>query len=114
MGDGSTCSCSCECGKRHYTGTTLKIVVSPSAEGFDASSDNWYVEVYYGSQNMLYKTFEKDDLIDDGEGRYIAVVDTRGIVGDIRVRVVAEIPDDDCEGGIRYEVGRCYVCKVES
>lgn len=115
MEETNTCACGCGTNRKWYVGTTLKILVEPTATGFNAAENNWSVEVRYGSQDTLYKKYEKEDLVETDDGKYIAVVDTReGVVGDVKVWVTAEIPDDDCEGGIRYEVGKSYVCTVEA
>lgn len=111
MAENNTCSCNCNCADKIYVGTTLKVAINPTATDFDPRTDNWTVEVRYGSQNLLYKVFQKEDLIDDDE-RYYAIIDTNGMIGDVKAIVRAEIPDDDCDDGIRYEVAVATICKI--
>ena len=95
-----------------WVGTVLKFLVNPTATGFDASTDNWEVEVRYGSYNKVYKVFKKTDMIEKPDG-YVIVIDTEGMNGLVRAIVYAYVPDADC-GVTRKEVEVVDLCIINS
>jgi hypothetical protein len=101
--------------KTIYVGTTLKVMITPSAGDFNIDTDDWTVDVRWGENDTRYKLFEKSDLI-GSEGQYYIVIDTTNIVGDIRAIVTATIEDSDLDGeefdGKRTEIAVVHICKV--
>lgn len=104
------CNCNDNNLERVFTGTVLKLFLSPTATGFDAFQDNWEVEVRYGLGNVL-ATYAKSDMI-EGDGGHIAVIDTTGANGIMWAIVRAYVPDADCPGGIRTEVISIDLCNI--
>ena len=96
-----------------WVGTVLKFLVNPKATGFDAATDDWEVEVRYGSMGKVYKVFQKDDMVEKEDG-YMIVIDTEGMNGMVRAIVYAYVPDADCEGNIRREVEVVDLCIINS
>lgn len=88
---------------RIYMGTEAKVVLTPVAEGFDPDENEWWVDVRYGSGNKLFKTYTKSDMV-KSDGMWCIIVDTLTMSGDVRAIITAEIPDDDCDDGLRREV----------
>jgi len=110
----------CNCNKSQTTlalnekpwqGTTLKFYLNPTATGFDAQTDDWEVEIRYGSSQRTYKTFKKTDLKESTDG-WVLPIDTTNMNGLVRAIVLARLNDDDCDDGIRKEVCVVDLCEL--
>lgn len=104
------CNCNDDMENKVWVGTMLKFLVTPTATGFDADTDDWQVEIRYGSLGKVYKVFGKEDLAKTNDG-YIVVIDTLGMNGMVYAIITAWVHDSDCEDGLRREVIK--VCLIE-
>lgn len=90
--------------ERVYEGTTLKINVSIDDIAGYTMDDYDFVAEFYCLPNRKLR-LEKSALIRTDENNYSAVVDTKNLgVGAIKCKIIALIPDADCDGGVRTEV----------
>lgn len=94
-----------------YVGTTLKVALTPMAEGFDPESNNWTVDVYYGDGDNAPIHYDKSDLV-QGDGVFYLIIDTAELSGDIRAVIKADISDPDCDDSIRHEVAVVNICRL--
>lgn len=85
-----------------FVGTELKFKIEIEAEGFSMETDDFNVVV---QRRNVKKTFQKSDLVNDGEGGYYVCFDTAEFgVGTISAVVTAYVPDTDFPDGLRTEV----------
>ena len=85
-----------------FIGEELKYLVQLTASGFSMADDDFKIEVSCGSQK---KTYEKSDLIVDGQGKYYLAIDTSDFrKGDLYATVTAYVPDEDFDDGVRTEM----------
>lgn len=96
-----------------WAGTDIKLLLNPQATGFDAKTDDWEVEIRYGQMGKLLKRYKKSDMtvVDD---RYLIVIDTTGMNSSLYAVVYAFVPDSDCEGRVRKEVLKKFLCNVNN
>lgn len=89
-----------------YLGTELKLNIHiEPIDGLSMDNYDFNVDVYV-SQRKVVST-PKQDCVRIDQNNYIVRVDTNVIgVGDITVKVVAQIPDGDFDDGIRTEVAQ--------
>lgn len=90
---------------RTNTGTEIKINVH-----FDKICRYSMSDVDFSCQFYVQRKFvveiSKDKMIKVDDDNYVAVFDTSLIgPGEIKLRVTAYIPDDDCDDGFRTEIG---------
>lgn len=85
----------------YYWGTVLKLQVDITAAGFDQDSDDYSILIVCGSKSLHYT---QDDVLDDGEHKYIVISTEELMPGTMNMVVAAYIPDSDIEGGVRKEV----------
>lgn len=93
-----------------YIGTELKFKVSIVADGFSMSDDDFSVEIVRGDRRLL---FEKDDLVRDGDDFYCCFDTAYFGTGYIQAIIRAYVPDDDFDDGIRTEVYKFDLLKIE-
>lgn len=85
-----------------FVGTELKFKIDIEAEGFSMENDDFNVVI---QRRNVKKTFQKSDLVNDGEGNYYVCFDTAEFgVGTISAVVTAYVPDTDFPDGLRTEV----------
>lgn len=96
-------NCNCKNLESSPAGTTLKLMLTPEAEGFNPAVDNWTVRVTCGLAGHTYKVYTPSDM-EEGDDGYIVVIDTTGMQGVLKAIVTAYVPDAQCAGGIRPEV----------
>lgn len=87
-----------------YYGTELKLNVSiEPIGGYSMDDYDFDVEFYcYSNRKVM---LNKSALIKDDSNNYLAIVDTKNLgTGALKCRVTAQIPDADCNDGIRTEV----------
>lgn len=85
-----------------FIGTELKFKVDIEAEGFSMDNDDFNIVI---QRRNVKKTFNKEDLVNDGEGNYYVCFDTAEFgVGTISAIVTAYVPDTDFPDGLRTEV----------
>jgi hypothetical protein len=86
-------------------GTVLKMAVNfsyPSDPSVTLENIEWYTEWYTTGRKV--KITKEEHILEDGV--YYAVVDTAKTgEGTLKMRLWAEIPDPDVEGGFRVEYG---------
>lgn len=95
--------------KRIYKGTELKFFLDIQCAGFSMAEDDFKV-IVKGKERV---EIEKKDMALTGEGKYLFTVDT-GILGsgEYWLTVIAYVPDEDFDDGIRTEVQKIQLCKV--
>lgn len=99
---------------RTLVGTVIKMAVNfrfPADESITLDSiDTWQTEWYCNGKKLV---IDKRDHIRSEEGdtaqvMWYALVDTNVVgVGHLRMRLRAEIPDDDTPSGFRVEYAEC-------
>lgn len=93
-----------------YIGTELKFAVNITSTGFNMLTDDWKVEIVRGPHKA---TFTKEDAI-FSEGQYYICFDTAEFgSGTYYAIITAYIPDTDFPDGLRTEVTKITLCKVE-
>lgn len=94
-----------------WLGTGLKFRVEIQAGGFSMEDDDFTVEIRRGRTSRV---FAKDDLVTDGDGNWYVCFDTRDFgAGLYQIITTASVPDTDFPGGIRTEVNRADLIRVE-
>lgn len=85
-----------------FVGTELKFKIDIEAEGFSMDTDDFNVVI---CRRNVKQVFNKQDLINDGEGNYYVCFDTADFgTGTISAIVTAYVPDTDFPDGLRTEV----------
>jgi len=84
-----------------WLGTKLKYLVKITASGFDMIADDFNVVLTRGSKSA---TFEKSDLVFDGEDYYVVFDTTPFGAGELYYKITAHVPDGDFADGFRTEV----------
>lgn len=91
-----------------FVGTELKLNINIQPIN-DLTMDDYdfKLEIYCSPSRVV--TIEKKDTIKVDRNNFVAVVDTNIIKqGTLKVRIIAYIPDTDCEDKYRTEVIRLY------
>lgn len=87
-----------------YVGTDLKIKIDIECEGFDMNRDDFSVDVKRSNMGGKIWHVDKKDMVHDDDGWYILLPTRLLGVGLFYAVVVAQVPDDDWESGLRQEV----------
>lgn len=96
-----------------YVGTELKFAVTVTSPGFSQNDDDWTVTIMRGPKEIV---FTKEDLVyDSTEDQWYVCFDSAFFgSGDVYAVVTAYVPDGDFEDGLRTEVTKVLLLKVES
>lgn len=95
--------------EQYYVGTDLKFKIELTAEGFNQGTDKYYVDVYCEG---AWQHIENTDIVAGADGYYMTV-NTEGFMpGTVSMVVTAFVPDEDCPGGVRKEVGVQTLCQI--
>lgn len=85
-------------------GTELKLNITAELGNGLHLSDVDFTATFYSSLRRS-EVFAKEDMVKVDDDNYIAVIDTAKLgTGEYMMKLVAEIPDADCEDGFRTEV----------
>ena len=85
-------------------GTELKLNITAELGNGLHLSDVDFTVTFYSSLRRS-EVFAKEDMVKVDDDNYIAVIDTAKLgAGEYMMKLVAEIPDADCEDGFRTEV----------
>lgn len=84
-----------------WSGTELKYLVEITAAGFSMATDDFNIVLSRGSHSV---TFEKSDLVTDGENYYLVFDTAQFRTGDLYYTITAYVPDNDFPDGLRTEV----------
>lgn len=85
-----------------FVGTELKFKIEIEAEGFSMTDDDFNIVI---QRRNVKKVFNKEDLVNDGEGGYYVCFDSAEFgPGMVSAVVTAYVPDSDFEDGLRTEV----------
>lgn len=93
-------------------GTELKFNLHmPQISGYSMSDFNWSVEFYVETSRIVTKTKDECNRVDDDN--YTVVIDTAQTgSGVLKGNFIADIPDKDCEDGLRKEIRAISFKKV--
>lgn len=95
-----------------FLGTERKYLIEIQSSGFDMDADDFDIEIKRGPNVIRYS---KADLIKDIEGNYYITVDTAELgAGAATMTVVAHVPDQDFDDGIRDEVDKFKFLRIKS
>lgn len=94
-----------------FIGTDLKFRFEIEAEGFDIKSDKYSLVLRQGCSTMKVAA---ENIIDDGDGNYYLLVDTRSLKdGLLELIVTVDIPDEDFKSGVRQEIAKVRLCIIK-
>ncbi len=92
-------------------GEMAKFVVGCNRQDFDPATDDWQVQISYGTTGLL--TFDGSDLQPSSiAGQYILTFDTTPMTGEVIAKIIYQVPDVDCENDVRQEVDMQLLCVV--
>lgn len=84
-------------------GTQIKLAVTLQCAGLTMDDFGFSVDFYTNPSRAV--TIAKSGMIRESESQYVAIIDTADMsAGEIKMRVTADIPDDDLDGGLRKEI----------
>lgn len=90
---------------RENTGTVVKLNVNVSPIDGHTLKEMDFSCAFFVSPNRAVN-IGKGEMMEVDESNYLAIVDTRETgPGEIMARLTVQVPDADCEGGIRTEIG---------
>ena len=97
--------------KEFFIGTDLKFRFEIEAEGFDITSDKYSLFLTQGDD---VTKVPPENIVDDGEGNYYLLVDTKTLKkGNLGLIVTVFIPDDDFKSGVRKEITKVSLCNIK-
>lgn len=95
-----------------FVGTELKFQLDIEAEGFSMADDDFKVII---SNYNKRKEIKKEDMKLDDNENYLFTVDTAYFgSGEYLITIIAYVPDEDFDDGIRTEVQKQVLCQVKS
>ncbi len=89
----------------------MKYLVSITAAGFSMVENDFNIVLSRGQKS---KTFEKGDLVFDGENYFIAFDTSEFGAGDLNATVTAYVPDADFSDGIRTEIFKTKLTNIKA
>ena len=102
-----------ELGRVIFQGTELKYQLDITCEGFDMLQDDFKVIVKTGTNREV--TITKGEMILTENDKFIFTIDTAILgTGKYYLTVVAYVPDEDFDDGLRTEVMKETLCEVMS
>lgn len=93
-----------------YAGTDLKFLIDIKSSGFKMDEDDFDIVLTNGRKKV---EFTKDDLVHGDDGWYLCFNSSELGSGDINIIVYAYVPDSDFDDGIRTEVYKDALCRIE-
>lgn len=95
-----------------YQGTGLKFTLDIECEGFSMDTDDF--EVIIKNESNKKVTITKAEMILTENDKYLFTLDTQELgTGTYYATTIARVPDEDFSDGIRIEVIKQVLCKVE-
>ena len=94
-----------------WLGTKLKYLIKITAVGFSMLTDDFNIILTRGSKSV---TFEKSDLVTDGDDYYIIFDTAQFGAGELYYKITAYVPDDDFPDGLRPEVFKKRLTTIKS
>ena len=83
----------------------LNVNIKPINNGEFHAADYAFECQFYTSKNTI--TLSREQMIYMDPDNYIATIDTKLLgVGEIKVKIIAQIPDDDFDDRLRTEITR--------
>lgn len=78
---------------------------------FDMAAHNFAVTLEYGYRRTTVE-IPKSAMIHGADGKWYFVFDTDDMIGRVTAVCTWQVPDTDCEDGLRQEEDRQYLCFV--
>lgn len=95
-----------------FVGTELKFQLIIESDGFSMADDDFKVII---SNYNKRKEIKKEDMKLDDNENYLFTVDTAYFgSGEYIATIIAYVPDEDFDDGIRTEVQKQVLCRVKS
>lgn len=87
-----------------YFGSEIKLNVNLNPIG-DFTMDDYKFECEFYCYTSRKVTITKAEMLRQDENNYLAVLDSKNLgSGSLKCKITANIPDTDCEDGLRTEV----------
>lgn len=97
--------------RKVFKGTEMKFILSIESVGFNMVDDEFSVELSTMRKKIV---IPKSDMILDEQDRFIFTFDTAELgTGDVTMKTIAYVPDEDFKDGFRTEVDQIKICKIE-
>lgn len=95
-----------------FFGTELKFIIEINADGFSMADDDFNITLKRGA---FTKVFQKGDLVQDEEDKFYLCFDSAEFgKGMISAIITAYVPDDDFDDGLRTEVQKIDLIRIDS
>ena len=100
-------------GRPAYIGQGLKFALEITSPGFSMEDDDFEVEIMNRMTGKSLKIAKTDMLVQD-DGTFVLAFKSGDLgIGELVLTTTAYVPDTDFEDGIRVEIDKKLLCKVE-
>ena len=92
-----------------YLGSDIKVQVLLEAQGFDMDLHDWAIAVYLNGKKV--HTYPKSSCARDDQGNWFCCISAEHLKksGVLVLAGLADVVDEDFDGGIRHEVDRVKI-----
>lgn len=88
-------------GEEYYIGAGIKLLINITASGFDIDTNDYDIIASCGGKTV---TYTQEDIYVSGGNHYLCIDTELFKPGNLKLVIVAKVPDDAFSSGIRKEV----------